>query len=95
MKQLFPLKQVMGYVLSLVLTIVALSVLVFDSMSAQVGMIILLVTAFAQASMQIVFFMHIGESEDRKSLYTNIWYALFIALVTIFGTLLTMIWGYQ
>lgn len=94
MKQLFPMKQVMGYVFSLILTVVALSVLMFD-LSATTGMLILLVTAFAQASMQIVFFMHIGESEDRNTLYTNIGYALFVGIVTILGTLLTMIWGYQ
>lgn len=94
MKQLFPMKQVMGYVFSLILTVVALSVLRFD-LSATTGMLILLVTAFAQASMQIVFFMHIGESEDRNALYTNIGYALFVGIVTILGTLLTMIWGYQ
>ena len=94
MKQLFPVKQVMGYVFSLILTVVALSVLMFD-LSATTGMLILLVTAFAQASMQIVFFMHIGESEDRNTLYTNIGYSLFVGIVTILGTLLTMIWGYQ
>ncbi|MEC2056991.1 cytochrome aa3 quinol oxidase subunit IV [Peribacillus psychrosaccharolyticus] len=94
MKQLFPMKQVMGYVFSLILTVVALSVLMFD-LSATTGLLILLVTAFAQASMQIVFFMHIGESEDRNTLYTNIGYALFVGIVTILGTLLTMIWGYQ
>ena len=94
MKQLFPMKQVMGYVVSLILTVVALAVLAFD-LSATTGMLILLITAFAQASMQIVFFMHIGESEDRNSLYTNIGYAFFVGIVTILGTMLTMIWGYQ
>lgn len=94
MKQLFPVKQVMGYVFSLILTVVALSVLMFD-LSVTTGLLILLVTAFAQASMQIVFFMHIGESEDRNTLYTNIGYSLFVGIVTILGTLLTMIWGYQ
>ncbi|MET3699691.1 cytochrome aa3-600 menaquinol oxidase subunit 4 [Bacillus oleivorans] len=93
MKQLFPLKQVMGFVFSLVLTLVALLVYFLD-MSFAAGMTVLLVTAFLQAGLQLVVFMHAGETKDRGSIYTNIYYALIIALATIFGTLLTMIWGY-
>ncbi|AXN39427.1 cytochrome aa3 quinol oxidase subunit IV [Peribacillus butanolivorans] len=94
MKQLFPRGQVMGFAFSLVLTLVALSVIVFD-LSLKMAMIILLVTAFMQAALQLVMFMHAGESEDKASIYTNVYYGLFVALVTIFGTMLTMIWGYQ
>lgn len=93
-KNLFPLKHVLGFLFSLVLTVVALSVLLFD-LSAKTGVIILLITAFMQAGIQLVMFMHVGESEDKSSIYTNVFYAVFIALVTILGTLLTMIWGYQ
>ncbi|MDY0395149.1 cytochrome aa3 quinol oxidase subunit IV [Virgibacillus halophilus] len=94
MKQLFPVKHIMGFICSLVLTVVALGVLAFD-LSVKSGVILLLITAFLQASIQLVMFMHAGESEDKKSIYTNVIYALFIAVVTILGTLLTMIWGYQ
>lgn len=93
-KQLFPVGHILGFVFSLVLTVVALSVLQFD-MSPKTGVIILLVTAFMQAGVQMVMFMHAGESGDKKTIYTNVAYALFVALVTIFGTLLTMVWGYQ
>ncbi|UYZ21568.1 cytochrome aa3 quinol oxidase subunit IV [Mesobacillus jeotgali] len=94
MKDLFPLKQVMGFVFSLILTAVALAVYFMD-LSYTIGMSILLVTAFIQAAVQLVVFMHAGESEDKPSIYTNIYYAVFIALVTIFGSLLTLIWGYE
>ncbi|WP_110926183.1 cytochrome aa3 quinol oxidase subunit IV [Bacillus massiliglaciei] len=94
MKELFPRGHVMGFIFSLVLTAVALAVVVWD-MSYAVGMTVLLVTAFIQAAVQLVMFMHAGESEDKKSVYTNIYYAVFIALVVVFGTLLTMVWGYQ
>jgi cytochrome aa3-600 menaquinol oxidase subunit 4 len=93
MKQLFPLKQVMGFAFSLILTAVALAVYFFD-MSYAVGLTVLLITAFIQAGLQLVVFMHAGETGDGKAIYTNIYYALAIALVTIFGTLLSMIWGY-
>jgi cytochrome aa3-600 menaquinol oxidase subunit 4 len=57
-------------------------------------MTVLLVTAFTQAALQLVVFMHAGETGDRGAIYTNIYYALAIALVTIFGTLLSMVWGF-
>jgi cytochrome aa3-600 menaquinol oxidase subunit 4 len=39
--------------------------------------------------------MHIGESADtKKELYINIAYALFVGLVTIFGTLYIFVWGW-
>ncbi|MBU7594267.1 MULTISPECIES: cytochrome aa3 quinol oxidase subunit IV [Metabacillus] len=91
MSELFPLKQVMGFVFSLVLTVIALGVYFFD-MSFQVGMTVLLVTAFIQAGLQLVVFMHAGETEDKAAIYTNIYYGVIIALVTIFGTLLAMVW---
>ncbi|WP_010096910.1 cytochrome aa3 quinol oxidase subunit IV [Ornithinibacillus scapharcae] len=94
MKELFPAKQVMGFVSSLVLTAVALTVYFLD-MSFEMGMTILVITAFIQAALQLVFFMHAGESKDKNTIYTTIYYAIAIALVTVFGTLLTLIWGYM
>ncbi len=94
MKELFPPKQVMGFAFSMILTAVALLVYFFD-MSFAVGMSVLLVTAFVQAGVQLVVFMHAGETEDKGAIYTNVYYGLIIALITVFGTLLCMIWGYQ
>ncbi|WP_409370226.1 cytochrome aa3 quinol oxidase subunit IV [Lysinibacillus sp. 38-6] len=93
MKELFPKQHVMGFGFSLLLTIVALAVVKFD-MSYNMAFAILLVTALAQATVQLVLFMHIGESEDKKTLYTTILYSVFVAVVTILGTLFAMIWGY-
>ncbi|MCM3690556.1 cytochrome aa3 quinol oxidase subunit IV [Neobacillus niacini] len=91
MSQLFPAKQVLGFVFSLLLTTVALTVYFLD-MSFTAGMTILLVTAFIQAGLQLVVFMHAGETKDKGAIYTNVFYGLIIALVTVFGTLLAMIW---
>jgi cytochrome aa3-600 menaquinol oxidase subunit IV len=91
MSQLFPMKQVLGFVFSLLLTTVALAVYFLD-MSFALGMTILLVTAFIQAGLQLVVFMHAGETKDKGAIYTNVFYGLIIALVTVFGTLLAMIW---
>ncbi|WP_045515664.1 cytochrome aa3 quinol oxidase subunit IV [Neobacillus niacini] len=91
MSQLFPMKQVLGFVFSILLTIIALAVYFLD-MSFAVGMTILLVTAFIQAGLQLVVFMHAGETKDKGAIYTNVFYGLIIALVTVFGTLLAMVW---
>lgn len=91
MSALFPLKQVMGFIFSLVLTAVALLVH-FTDMSFALGMTILLLTAFIQAGLQLVVFMHAGETSDKQSIYTTIYYGIIIALITVLGTLLVMVW---
>ena len=91
MSQLFPMKQVLGFVFSILLTTIALAVYFLD-MSFAAGMTILLVTAFIQAGLQLVVFMHAGETKDKGAIYTNVFYGLIIALVTVFGTLLAMVW---
>jgi len=91
MKQLFPLKQVMGFVFSLVLTLVALLVYFLD-MSFSAAMTVLLITAFVQAGVQLVVFMHAGETKEKGAIYSTVYYGVFIALITVFGTLLTMVW---
>lgn len=94
MKELFPKQHVMGFGFSLLLTLVALSVVTFE-MSYSMAFGILLVTAIAQATVQLVLFMHAGESEDKKSIYVNVLYAVFVGVVTIIGSLFAMIWGYN
>lgn len=94
MKKLFPIQHVIGYVSSLILSVVALSVIFWD-LSLAAGLSILLVCAVIQMSLQLFLFMHIGENKSKTALLTNIGYALFVGLVTVFGTLFTMIWGYN
>lgn len=91
LRELFPVKQVIGFAFSLLLTVIALSVYFLD-MSYAVGLTILIATAFVQAGLQLVVFMHAGETEDKGAIYTNIYYGLIIALMTVFGTLLIFVW---
>ncbi|PBB06147.1 cytochrome aa3 quinol oxidase subunit IV [Salimicrobium humidisoli] len=93
MRELFPANQVIGFVASLALTVIALLVYFLD-MSFTVGMVVLLLTAFTQAGLQLVVFMHAGESPDSDSIYLNTYYGIFIALAIVFGSLLAMVWGY-
>lgn len=81
----------MGFAFSLILTAVALLVYFLD-MSFTAGITILLVTAFIQAGLQLVVFMHAGETEDKAAIYSNVYFGILVALVTIFGTLLIFVW---
>lgn len=93
MKQLFPIRHVMGYLSSLVLSALALTVLLDIPFASKMG--ILAVTATIQASLQLFIFMHINEiASTKKELYLNLAYALFVGLVTIFGSLFIFIWGW-
>ena len=93
MAKLFPKEHIIGFLSSIALTIAALMVLYLD-VSFGVKMTILLVTAGLQAGLQLILFMHIGESKEKGTLYTNIIYALFVAVVTIFGSLLVLVWDW-
>jgi cytochrome aa3-600 menaquinol oxidase subunit 4 len=91
MSGLFPGKQIAGFVFSLILTAVALLVYFMD-MSFAAGMTVLIITAFVQALLQLVVFMHAGETEDKWYIYGKVAFMVFAALATIFGTLLLLIW---
>ncbi|WP_342564438.1 cytochrome aa3 quinol oxidase subunit IV [Paenibacillus sp. FSL R7-0345] len=93
-KQLFPIRHVMGYLASLVLSAAAL-IVIYGDLSHTANVVVLTVTAIIQASLQLFVFMHIGESADtKKELYVNIAYALFVGLITLFGTLFIFVWGW-
>lgn len=91
MAKFFPLGQIMGFVFSLVLTVIAMLVY-FTDMSFGTGMTILLVTAFLQAGLQFIVFMHAGESDDKWDIYVNIAYGIGLVVMTILGTLLILLW---
>ncbi|EKN70554.1 cytochrome aa3 quinol oxidase, subunit IV [Neobacillus bataviensis LMG 21833] len=91
MSELFPRKQIMGFAFSLVLTAAALAVYFLHLSFAQ-GMIVLIVTAFVQALLQLVVFMHAGETGDKWTIYGKIGFMIAMALITVFGTLLIFLW---
>ncbi|MGN1402211.1 MAG: cytochrome aa3 quinol oxidase subunit IV [Bacillus sp. (in: firmicutes)] len=93
MAKLFPFGHIMGFLSSVVLTLAALSVLWID-VATGVKMAILIVTTLLQASLQLFLFMHAGESEDKGSIFTNVVFAAVIGLITIFGSILAMVWDW-
>ncbi|WP_339195316.1 cytochrome aa3 quinol oxidase subunit IV [Solibacillus sp. FSL R5-0449] len=91
MAKFFPKGQIMGFVFSLILTVIAMLVY-FTDMSFATGMIILLVTAFIQAGLQFIVFMHAGETNDKWAIYSNIVYGIGLVLLTVLGSLLILLW---
>jgi cytochrome aa3-600 menaquinol oxidase subunit 4 len=91
MSELFPRKQIMGFVFSLVLTAVALTVYYLD-LSFAAGITVLVITAFSQALLQFVVFMHAGETKDKWYIYGKVYFMIGMALITVFGTLLIFLW---
>lgn len=69
-KQLFPIRHVMGYLASLVLSAAAL-IVIYGDLSHTANVVVLTVTAIIQASLQLFVFMHIGESADTKKSSTS------------------------
>lgn len=91
MAKFFPIGQIMGFVFSLILTVIAMLVY-FTDMSFTTGMVVLLVTAFIQAGLQFIVFMHAGETKDKWAIYSNIVYGIGLVIITVLGTLLILLW---
>ncbi|MDN4071478.1 MULTISPECIES: cytochrome aa3 quinol oxidase subunit IV [Fictibacillus] len=95
-----PWKHVVGYILSIVLTALALWVTFETGFSKQTILIIIFIFAFLQAALQLLMFMHMTESSEKSSSLTgktqtgNILFAAFIAIVIVAGSVWVMSAGH-
>jgi len=89
----FPMTQVFGFVLSLVLTFAALLIALKTSLSFNVIMWIIGTLAVIQAGLQLFMFMHLTDGEDSKAQTINVIYGVFIAAVTVAGSIWVMSFG--
>lgn len=90
----FPFAHVFGFLLSLVLTVVAAGVALKTSLSFQVVMWIIGGLAIVQAGLQLFMFMHVSEGEDKKTQIINIVYGIIVALIIVLGTIWVMSAGH-
>lgn len=86
----FPVTQIYGFILSLVLTFAALFVAFKTSLSITIIVYIIGAFAFIQAGLQLFMFMHLKDGEENGAKMVNIFYAIFLALVVVFGSLWVM-----
>jgi cytochrome aa3-600 menaquinol oxidase subunit IV len=87
----FPWKQLIGFVLSIVLTLFALWIALYTDLSITMILIIIFGFAFLQAALQLLMFMHMTESSSKGGITGrvqtgNILFAAFIAIVTVIGS---------
>jgi cytochrome aa3-600 menaquinol oxidase subunit 4 len=86
----FPATQVYGFIASLVLTFAALFIALKTSLSVTAIMYIIGALAFIQAGMQLFMFMHLRDGEEDGAKAVNIYFAIFLALVVVFGSIWVM-----
>ncbi|MFD0590488.1 cytochrome o ubiquinol oxidase subunit IV [Paenibacillus sp. GCM10027627] len=81
---------VIGFLLSIVLTIIPLVVVMNDMFSKQVNTIIILVMAILQFAVQLLFFMHIREEEKPRYNMISLIFGLVIMLTIVAGSIWIM-----
>lgn len=89
----FPTKQVIGFVLSIVLTIIAMWVALGTNLSKGWILGIIICFAFFQANVQLFMFMHVTEGEDGKIQTTNMIHAFLAFIIVIAGSIWVMSFG--
>ncbi|GEK57575.1 cytochrome aa3 quinol oxidase subunit IV [Marinococcus halophilus] len=87
-----PVKHVIGFIASIVLTLVAAYTTVMSGLPVPWIIAIIMILAVIQAVLQLVMFMHIAEKNPIPQ-YGNILFGFFIAAVVIAGSIWVMSFG--
>jgi cytochrome aa3-600 menaquinol oxidase subunit IV len=95
----FPWKHLIGFVLSIVLTLFALWIALGTDLSLTWILIIIFGFAFLQAALQLLMFMHVTENSTSTKLtgrvqVGNILFAAFVAIVIVLGSVWVMTAGH-
>ncbi|WP_238594624.1 cytochrome C oxidase subunit IV family protein [Caenibacillus caldisaponilyticus] len=92
---LIPMKNFVGYLLSLVLTFAALALGMAHVLSFGAVMLIMLLLAVLQVVVQLIFFMHFTESDGPRYHIVGLALGAFFALCVIFGSIWIMTFNSQ
>jgi len=85
------LKQyVLGFVLSIILTIIPLVVVLNDMFNTTTTMVVLLASAVAQLLVQLFFFMHIRDEKGPKYNMVALVFAGLMLLTIVIGSIFVM-----
>jgi cytochrome aa3-600 menaquinol oxidase subunit IV len=88
-----PKHHIIGFLWSLILTFAALGVVLKTPLSDSVKITIILVLAVLQFIVQLVYFMHISEGNERVFTIINMVFGIFVAVVTVFGSIWIMLYN--
>lgn len=90
----FPIVHVVGFLLSIALTVLALIVALKTDFSKNTIMTIIGFLAVGQAGLQLFMFMHMAEGEEGKAKIVHTVYAIFMAVVVVVGSIFVMTAGH-
>ncbi|KGX83450.1 cytochrome aa3 quinol oxidase subunit IV [Pontibacillus marinus] len=85
----FPWNHVLGFIFSIVLTLLAVWAALYSSLSITAIVWTIVTLALLQAAVQLFMFMHIGEGEGKAQKGT-IYFSAFIAVVIVAGSIWVM-----
>lgn len=88
----FPWKLVIGFVLSIVLTLLTVWVAFRSGFPDKMVLSLMLLLAFLQAGMQLVLFMHVREGYGTVQV-SNMVHAFFTAIIIVAGSVWVMSFG--
>lgn len=86
----FPWKHVIGLILSLALTIIALWVAVYMTLPVAATLAIIVILALMQALIQLFMFMHLSEATAPWIQITGIIFGVFTAFAVVAGSIWIM-----
>ncbi|EKH2207062.1 cytochrome aa3 quinol oxidase subunit IV [Staphylococcus pseudintermedius] len=87
-------KHTIGFIASIILTLLAVFVTLYTSLSFQAKVTIIFGFAFIQAFLQLLMFMHLTEGKDGRVQLTKVIFAIIITLITVIGTYWVMQGGH-
>jgi len=81
---------ILGFVLSIVLTIIPLVAVMNDMFNKSTTIVIILVTAVLQFLVQLIFFMHIREEDKPRYNLVSLVFAVLLLLTIVIGSIWIM-----
>ncbi|EEQ80289.1 cytochrome aa3 quinol oxidase subunit IV [Staphylococcus warneri] len=88
-------KHTVGFIASIVLTLLAVFVTLYTSMTFQAKVTIIFGFAFIQAALQLLMFMHLTEGKDGRVQLFKVIFAIIITLIIVIGTYWVMQGGHS
>ncbi len=81
---------IIGFIISIILTIIPYYVVVNHSMSTEAIYIIISIAAVLQLLVQLIFFLHLGAGTDREWNTLAFVFTLIVVLILVIGSLWIM-----
>lgn len=88
-------KHTIGFIASIILTLLAVFVTLYTSLSFEAKVTIIFGFAFIQAFLQLLMFMHLTEGKDGRVQLAKVIFAIIITLCIVIGTFWVMQGGHS